>query len=156
MKETNPKDDTLPRENKRWCRKKPLFGKHDEQWFGRCKTSSLLAGGYEHKNSNNCVTNNAKWQTRWSCLLLAKFWLASWCLATPVFCVGYLSWSEVSFPFSFCPIFTSLYSLVFTTLPISLLALLPCIIHEWHACCYTPRSNSHVVPPRGGLLYASL
>lgn len=30
IKETNPKDDTLPRENKR-CMKEPFFRKHDKQ-----------------------------------------------------------------------------------------------------------------------------
>lgn len=34
MKETNPKDDTLPRGNKSLCMKKPFFGKNDKQRFG--------------------------------------------------------------------------------------------------------------------------
>lgn len=31
MKKANPKDTTLPRENKSLCMKKPFFGKNDKQ-----------------------------------------------------------------------------------------------------------------------------
>lgn len=34
MKETNPKDDTHPKENKSLCMKEPFLGKNDKQQFG--------------------------------------------------------------------------------------------------------------------------
>lgn len=134
MKETNPKDDTLPGENKSVCMKKPFFGKSDKRpvWT-LCKTSSLLAGGYVYKTAT----------MRCEQCKMAEAPPGAACL--PQIPAGFLAVGYTCFPFNcygarspplLLTVFSSyFYLLLFSpTLPISLPGIFPCIIHEWHAC----------------------
>lgn len=80
-------------------------------------------------NALQTMQNDSTWA-----LALSKFLLASWLLATPAFCLIVMEHALPFFSLSFSAIFTSSHSLVFPTLPISSLGILPCLIHEWHAC----------------------
>lgn len=63
----------------------------------------------------------------------SKFLLACWWMTTSVYCL-IVRKVPLCASFSFSLIFTCSYSLVFSSLPISWLGILPCIIHEWHTC----------------------
>lgn len=60
MKEANPKGDTLSRENKSVCMKKPFFGKNDKQPFGLCAKQAHCLQEGEYTKQQLCVANNAK------------------------------------------------------------------------------------------------
>lgn len=119
----------------------------------------IVSRKVKYTKRQQCVANNAKWQQHPSSPLSAKLRLvASWWLATPVFCLIVMMKRVLSL-FSFCslsPIFASFYSLVFFTLLISCLGILPCIIHEWHACFTHHVPTAMLCRPKGVFDYASL
>lgn len=78
----------------------------------------IVSGSVSTQKQQQCVANNAKWQQVPELPAFSKFRLASWRLATPVFCLIVMKQDlSPSFSSSLSPIFTSLYSPCFLCSP---------------------------------------
>lgn len=129
--ETNPTDHTLPRQNKSLCLS---LAKMISSGLHSAPNKLIVSRRLSIQNGNNArqtMQNGRSVQAPFFQLIPAGFLVSGYtcrlfnCRGEPV---------SPSFSFSFSSIFTSSYPLVVSTLPISLLGILPCLIHEWHAC----------------------
>ena len=87
-----------------------------------------------YTKQQQCVANNARWQKHPPELpAYCKFRLASWRFGYT--CFPFNCHRARSPPLILLVFSSYFYLLLFSpTLPISLPGILPCIIHEWHAC----------------------
>ena len=114
----------------------------------------IVSGRVSIQNSNNALRTMQNGRSSEA----PCFQLASWWLATPVLSFNcYGAGSLLLSLFGLSSIFTSSYSLVFPPRsPISSLGILPCIIHEWHACFTHHVPTAMLCRPKGVFDYASL